>query len=37
MGLREKYDHAIQVAKGFRMQGAADARPTAVFCEAGVS
>ena len=26
MGLREKYDHAIQTAKGFRMQGAAEER-----------
>lgn len=26
MTLREKYTHAIQVAKGFRMQGAADER-----------
>jgi nucleoid-associated protein YgaU len=26
MGLREKYDHAIQVAKGFRMQGSAEER-----------
>ena len=26
MGLREKYDHAIQTAKGFRMQGSAEER-----------
>ena len=26
MTLREKYNHAIQVAKGFRMQGSADER-----------
>lgn len=26
MTLREKYDHAIQTAKGFRMQGAAEER-----------
>ncbi|SRR6266540_7156775 len=26
MGLREKYDHAIQTAKGFRMQGGAEER-----------
>ena len=26
MGLRDKYDHAIQTAKGFRMQGAAEER-----------
>jgi len=26
MGLREKYDHAIQTAKGFRMVGAAEER-----------
>lgn len=26
MTLRDKYSHAIQVAKGFRMQGAADER-----------
>jgi nucleoid-associated protein YgaU len=26
MTLREKYTHAIQVAKGFRMQGSADER-----------
>lgn len=26
MTLRDKYNHAIQVAKGFRMQGAADER-----------
>jgi nucleoid-associated protein YgaU len=26
MGLREKYNHAIQTAKGFRMDGSADER-----------
>src|SRR6476661_6602191 len=26
MTLREKYDHAIQTAKGFRMQGSAEER-----------
>jgi nucleoid-associated protein YgaU len=26
MGLREKYDHAIQTAKSFRMQGSAEER-----------
>jgi nucleoid-associated protein YgaU len=26
MGLRDKYDHAIQTAKGVRMQGSADER-----------
>jgi nucleoid-associated protein YgaU len=26
MNLRDKYNHAIQVAKGFRMQGSADER-----------
>jgi nucleoid-associated protein YgaU len=26
MGLRDKYNHAIQTAKGFRMQGAAEER-----------
>ena len=26
MGLREKYDHAIQTAKGFHMEGAAEER-----------
>jgi len=26
MGLREKYEHAIQTAKGFHMQGSADER-----------
>src|SRR5204863_2196724 len=26
MGLRDKYDHAIQTAKGFHMQGAAEER-----------
>ena len=26
MGLRDKYSHAIQTAKGFRMQGAAEER-----------
>src|SRR5205814_9604012 len=26
MGLREKYDHAIQTAKGFHMQGPAEER-----------
>ena len=26
MNLRDKYNHAIQVAKGFRMQGAAEER-----------
>src|SRR5690349_11972238 len=26
MGLREKYDHAIQTAKGFRMDGSAEER-----------
>jgi len=26
MGLREKYDHAIQTAKGFHMEGSADER-----------
>jgi hypothetical protein len=31
MTLRDKYNHAIQVAKGFRMQGSADERDGKLF------
>ena len=31
MTLRDKYNHAIQVAKGFRMQGSAEERDCKLY------
>ncbi len=35
--LRDKYSHAIQVAKGFRMQGAADERDGKLYFKGTVN
>lgn len=37
MTLREKYTHAIQVAKGFRMQGSADERDGKLYFHGSVN
>jgi nucleoid-associated protein YgaU len=37
MGLRDKYNHAIQTAKGFRMQGAAEERDGKLYFKGTVN
>src|ERR687891_516154 len=37
MTLREKYNHAIQVAKGFRMEGSADERDGKLYFQGTVN
>jgi nucleoid-associated protein YgaU len=37
MSLRDKYNHAIQVAKGFRMQGAAEERDGKLYFQGTVN
>src|SRR5918999_6446351 len=37
MTLRDKYTHAIQVAKGFRMQGSADERDGKLYFQGTVN
>jgi nucleoid-associated protein YgaU len=37
MTLRDKYNHAIQVAKGFRMQGSADERDGKLYFSGSVN
>ena len=37
MGLREKYDHAIQTAKGFRMDGSAEERDGKLYFKGTVA